>query len=72
MEKNSTPGAPLPAPQRMEQPREPLSSQPASQRKRKIDEVADSQDEDEDDSDGEYGWAQGDDADLLENPTESQ
>lgn len=36
-----------------------------SRRKRKADEIADSQDEDED-SDGEYGWIAGDDADLLE------
>lgn len=43
------------------------ASQSASQRKRKVDEIADSQDE-EDDSDGEYGWAEGDDADLLEKP----
>lgn len=66
------------------QPASQLASQPASQapsgpasqapslsvsqRKRKIDEVADSQDEDED-SDGDYGWAEGDDA-LLENPAE--
>ena len=37
-------------------------------RKRKADEIADS--EDEDGSDGEYGWIEGDDAELLENPTD--
>lgn len=36
-----------------------------TRRKRKVDEIADSQDEDED-SDEEYGWTVGDDADLLE------
>ncbi|KAL4892425.1 P-loop containing nucleoside triphosphate hydrolase protein [Aspergillus ambiguus] len=35
----------------------------ASQRKRKVDEIADSQDED---SDGEFGWTEGDDEGLLE------
>ncbi|KAF9895055.1 hypothetical protein FE257_004683 [Aspergillus nanangensis] len=35
-----------------------------SQRKRKVDEIADSQDED--DSDGEFGWTEGDNASLLE------
>ncbi|OJJ41884.1 hypothetical protein ASPWEDRAFT_290969 [Aspergillus wentii DTO 134E9] len=38
------------------------ASNPASQRKRKVDEIADSQDED---SDEEFGWIEGDDADLL-------
>lgn len=54
-------------PRKVEEPPEP-PSQPASQRKRKADEIADS--EDEGDSDGEYGWIEGDDAELLENPTE--
>lgn len=48
-------------------PASPKSSQPpgtASQRKRKIDEVADSQDEDES-TDEEYGWMDGDDAELI-------
>ncbi|KAL2812668.1 P-loop containing nucleoside triphosphate hydrolase protein [Aspergillus cavernicola] len=37
--------------------------EPTMQRKRKVDEIADSQDED---SDTEYGWIDGDDAGLLE------
>lgn len=37
----------------------------ASQRKRKVDEIADSQDEDEG-SDGEYGWLDADGANLEE------
>lgn len=48
------------------QPGEPSQtlSQPAGQRKRKVDEIADSED-DSDDSDGDYGWAEDDDA-LLQ------
>ncbi|KAF7595283.1 hypothetical protein BBP40_006783 [Aspergillus hancockii] len=42
-------------------PAEPVLS--ASQRKRKVDEIADSQDED---SDGEFGWVEGDDAGLSD------
>ncbi|EAU32890.1 conserved hypothetical protein [Aspergillus terreus NIH2624] len=43
---------------------EPVDVPSANQRKRKVDEIADSQDED--DSDGEFGWTEGDDAGLLE------
>ncbi|KAL5356798.1 P-loop containing nucleoside triphosphate hydrolase protein [Aspergillus floccosus] len=42
---------------------EPVDVPSASQRKRKVEEIADSQDED---SDGEFGWTEGDDAGLLE------
>ncbi|KAB8224992.1 P-loop containing nucleoside triphosphate hydrolase protein [Aspergillus novoparasiticus] len=45
-------------------PQEPIeTSLPASQRKRKVDEIADSQDED---SDEEFGWVDGDDAGLSD------
>ena len=43
-----------------EEPSEPLD---ATTRKRKVDEIADSQDED---SDGEFGWNEDDDVGLLE------
>lgn len=38
------------------------------QRKRKVEEIADSQDED--DSDQEFGWINGDDTSLLEGPAD--
>lgn len=45
-------------------PQEPVeTSLSAGQRKRKVDEIADSQDED---SDEEFGWVEGDDAGLSD------
>lgn len=50
------------ASQKSNEPRGTAST--ASQRKRKVDEIADSQDEDES-TDEEYGWVDGDDTDLF-------
>lgn len=43
---------------------ETIASGTENRRKRKVDEIADSQDEDE--SDEEFGWLEGDDSHLLE------
>lgn len=57
---------PLPPPLTQESREPPDLPSSSALRKRKVDEIADSQDEDEGmDSDEEYGWANDEDAGLI-------